>query len=261
MRAHLLAVLLLTGCSCGRAYTTAVAGDGGAEAFDPEGVPTRCFEGAHTIVVGPEPGCASLEVTGVEDYECPSVHSDEGWRGTPLRIVRRGELLVRLTVLPRCSGCADSEDPDAPQVIRMLGATDDGLAPLCESCGIGTIHRVGDEVVGYGRTNTELGFATLEFGDTSELLLVGPETVFDVQACAVETTAEMQRFIDACQPYCAACSPRVSLCQLTCLDAAVLEPETCLEARTALASCLTNLGCEAPCDTERVRVEYECRAP
>jgi hypothetical protein len=50
-------------------------------------------------------------------------------------------------------------------------------------------------------------------------------------------------------------------CMRGCLDTAVRESAPCLGARTGLARCRTANGCDATCEAEAVRVEYECRAP
>ena len=62
----------------------ALAGLGGCESYQraetetgdvleaPE-VEPRCFDDAHTIVVGPEPGCASIEIVGMRALATTSV--------------------------------------------------------------------------------------------------------------------------------------------------------------------------------------------
>lgn len=233
--------------------------DGAVSPEDPrlDAVAHRCFDGAHTLVVGPAAGCARIEVRGEAIYSCPN----DGWAGAPVRIVRLGDPLVRLKVLPRCEGCA-GVSPTA-QVLRMLAFEGPSHAPIshCESCDDTNVYRVGDEVVGFARSSDALGFETLAFDDTVELVLVGPEARFEVEACAVPIDASIEEYLDACDAACAACPSRDGslYCARECRDTAALESASCLSARTSLAACLTETGCDAACDESRVRVEYECR--
>ena len=76
----LLAVGLL-GCA---GYTTVEADpDSSVEA---PAIAPRCYDDAHTIVVGPRAGCASLTLRVEDDFGRLTCH---GVRYTPLRVVRR----------------------------------------------------------------------------------------------------------------------------------------------------------------------------
>lgn len=283
-RVAMIAMLMwLSGCQCGRAHERVVAAapamwDGGVD-LELESIPERCFGDTHTLVVGPWPGCAEIELTGDGPMECHLGFADEPIRGTPIRIVRRGELLVRLKVLPRCvdrrEGCV-AEGRYDEGVFRTVASSDEVFTENCGDCE-SAIFRPGSDVVAAGTTNTDLGFATNELDDMVELILAGAQVGYTVQACAVELDALQRAHRDACVDACVRFDEcheyPVAYCRALCDDITVIESAPCLEARIAAHACLAEHGCghrirpelstrEEPlvCEDALVRVEYECRA-
>src|SRR5688572_18724973 len=88
----LIGPLALAGCECGSGFAVAFSARDGST--DIEAVATRCFVDAHTLVVGPSEGCATLTFVGTGDAVCTSAAGAAGY--APVRVVREGNLPVWL---------------------------------------------------------------------------------------------------------------------------------------------------------------------
>lgn len=238
--------------ACGSdGYGLAVAGDADPLARDAGPLPSICFMEAHTLVVGPGPGCAELIVPGTGPVMCP--FTDRG--GAPLRVVRRGALPVRLTIVPRChseGGCHDAHTR-SNGVYRMT-SSGGGSCALC-----------GESVSGLGPDGFDfgLGFAISEVDGVAELMLAGDELI--VRACTFEPSPAQRAFEARCRESCDACGERVESCHDECAEQAARQEDACLDAWTDGLECMALVDvCVAtperdPCPEEALRWQYECR--
>ena len=248
-----LSACLLTACA---GYETATSES--ALPFDPDTITPRCYEGAHTLVVGPEPGCATLELDTFDDFGFVTC-DDDGTSYHPLRVVHRGELpvLLRFTLgatgvterqpivlpastssEPRCCGVderpLDLLDPDAGEYLPFAAWAIDGVAELRVARAIGTL-------------------------------------LFE--ACTMEDSPARRDFRERCS---AACDVDVECgfaddartCEAACDAEAVRENEACLLARLDGMECELELleRCSEPlldrihssCEDAHTRELFEC---
>jgi len=264
------AVFAAWGCA-GDGYGLAVAapasgsldgGEAGAlvEPFDPASVPTRCFVGAHTLVVGPDGGCAELLVSG-DGQACGDTS------GSPVRVVRRGEVPVRLQVMSTCEGCSLADVESAVFVVESEARAGIG----CDGCDA----PAAGAHLPIGRF-WDVDFALHETDDTVELVLVGRGTELLVRACAAPRSPSQQAFVDACRADCErrrdTClvdppAEWLEGCVLRCEGAATeASSDACLDAHREALECVQSLGCVQlgeelrpelePCEAEVLRWIY-----
>lgn len=268
-----LCVVLASGCTCGRGYDLAVAdpvgggADGGmagepgapTEPFDPAAVPARCFADAHTIVVGPYAGCAELSVSGDDGHSCGDTS------GSPVRVVRRGELPVRLEVMSTCDACTLADVESSISIVeadvRLGVGCDDCDAPRGDRVPVGVFH--------------DLHFELVAVDDTLEMVLTGRGTDFLVRACAIDPSPAQRSFLEVCRADCdqlptcllGAGAERIASCYAQCdLEALASPSEACLDAHRAAIECTSSLECVSlgeeitsarePCEAEIIRWIY-----
>lgn len=104
----MLAVIALAGCRWpaeAQPYTSEVAQPTEEDRVDPpEHRALECTDEGFTVIVGPDPGCASIEGIfgrGTAQTRFGSRMTPEG-EGTPLRVVRRGDRTVDVELAIRC---------------------------------------------------------------------------------------------------------------------------------------------------------------
>ena len=261
IRAALLLSLVVgaAGCSCepgSPPVRTVFASDGGVAldgfGFRPDCAPLE----VDTLVVGPGPGCATLEVTGRGDATCLSI------RCTPVRVTRLGELPVSVRLSTRCGEQLEpgaSCDSFATQWALHSSAD-------CNSCSATFASRAVDHY--------DIEFWTGEVDGSIELLLQSEGRSFVVEACAVELSPAMREYDEACRASCdlwRTCfgteriEPRED-CHQRC-TAWALNPasEECLQVAAAHWRCQTALECDElmapgdPCPELTRLEELECR--
>ncbi len=215
-------------------------------------LPRRCFDGAHTIVVGPGPGCATLDIAASVVDPPPICAGPPPQVGSPVRVASRGGL---------------------PVIVEVHQA--DGFHALGEPAGAGVFVTSGPrgeccpDAWPLGTAGTvRIPFAENASDGTLEMIVSTWNEVARVRACALELTAGRARYRDACAAACEedrACGWIVDAaeCLREC-EAELALPEPCLEARMDLRACAvdaascTRVAEREACPTEVVRLEYEC---
>jgi hypothetical protein len=150
-------------------YTSDIAQPMAADREEPpEASALPCTDEGFTLVVGPEPGCASIDgIVGRGRIDAFGFESPPPEEGTPLRVIRRGTRAADVEVIVHCRPFFN----DATQFdLVTLGS-----AGSCFSTGLG------------GRTRCDFVSGPIEMtlSDLSvlELVLHGEGVMVDLHAC------------------------------------------------------------------------------
>lgn len=218
--------------------------------LDAPTVEPRCYDDAHTMIVGPGPGCASLTLRVEDDFgqlSCDDVPY------TPLRVIRRGALPVRL----RQTMGNNESHPDYSRVVPASTATTETCCEL-----------VARPEADRSATRAEsLPFEEWVVDDTVELRVVYLGTLGDItfEACAIEDTEARRSFRDRCYGACetdveCGFAGELEECRRRCNAETARENEACLQARVAGIACERDTlpACES---SLLDRIDERCAGP